>query len=81
MWERLLGNHFKEREIRLLEIIPGKPTDLISCRLIHVPLDNPGEYEALSYTWGNESQDQMIDIDGASLHVSPTLENALQELR
>ncbi|KAI0129537.1 heterokaryon incompatibility protein-domain-containing protein [Xylariales sp. AK1849] len=71
----------KEGEIRLLEIIPGEDNESISSRLIHVSLDNPGEYEALSYTWGTEKQDRVIYIDDQILHISPTLQDTLREFR
>ena len=50
----------QERQIRVLELLPfdrNDPytyNDLLECRLITTSLDNPREYEALSYTWGKK---------------------------
>lgn len=34
----------------------------IQCELIHVPLKDPGDYEALSYVWGAPLQTHTIKI-------------------
>jgi hypothetical protein len=47
----------RENEIRLLEIVPTSEVEdpqVVSCRLIHVSLQNLPVYAALSYAWGNE---------------------------
>ncbi|KAE8446243.1 hypothetical protein EG329_012329 [Mollisiaceae sp. DMI_Dod_QoI] len=71
----------KKGHIRLIEIIPAEQNEIVSARLIHVPLNDPGNYEALSYTWGTETPDRLINIDDGSIYVSPNLESALKQLR
>ncbi|KAF2688853.1 hypothetical protein K458DRAFT_385018 [Lentithecium fluviatile CBS 122367] len=41
---RLSGRNF-----RLLKLLPGEMSDPIQCQLIQAPLDDPPEYEAISY--------------------------------
>jgi hypothetical protein len=38
-------------EIRVLRILPGTDTDILQCRLEHIPLNDSADYEALSYAW------------------------------
>ncbi|RFU80233.1 heterokaryon incompatibility [Trichoderma arundinaceum] len=40
------------REIRLLELLPGKPGSRIAARLLTVSLNDEPVYDALSYCWG-----------------------------
>jgi Heterokaryon incompatibility protein (HET) len=70
----------KENEIRLLQILPGLDSEIVSCILTHVSLDDPPEYAALSYTWG-EAPSRSICVNGQSLLVTPNLEAALREFR
>ncbi|KAK1758049.1 heterokaryon incompatibility protein-domain-containing protein [Echria macrotheca] len=48
----------KEGDIRVLRLLPFHGTDdvtsdtEIQCEVIHVPLQDPADYEALSYVWG-----------------------------
>ena len=39
-------------EIRLISLLPGKRSDVLDCRVIHVSLTGHPTYKALSYTWG-----------------------------
>jgi hypothetical protein len=71
----------KEGEIRILELFPGARKEPVSFRLIHVPLEDAGNFEAVSYTWGIEEPTCPIQIDGGSLLVRPNLEAALIEFR
>jgi hypothetical protein len=52
----------KEREIRLLEISMGEIRN-IKAKMVHVDVDNPGEYSAISYTWGDNTKSHGIVID------------------
>jgi hypothetical protein len=70
----------KENEIRLLQILPGLDSEIVSCILTHVSLDDPPEYAALSYAWG-EGPSRSICVNGQNLLVTPNLEAALQEFR
>ncbi|OCK77122.1 HET-domain-containing protein [Lepidopterella palustris CBS 459.81] len=54
----------KDREIRLLEVSMGPSRD-IKANMVHVDVDNPGEYSAISYTWVNMIKSHGIVIDEA----------------
>lgn len=53
-------NYKLGQEIRLLVLSPGRKSDNLWCRIIHVNLDNLPVYEALSYTWANEVGDKSL---------------------
>jgi hypothetical protein len=74
-------------EIRLLVLYP-KPsgdsaigTEAIESRIIHVPRDQPPNYEALSYCWGKTNVRHTIQVDGKTLMVGENLFSALNHLR
>jgi hypothetical protein len=46
---------------RVVELIPGGPQDKLECNIRTVNLDEPLEYEALSYTWKESSFDWPVD--------------------
>ena len=66
-------------EIRLLILrraawlLPGT----IQATLVHVPADNPGEFEAISYCWGRPKRSEEILLDGARYSIT---ESALELL-
>jgi hypothetical protein len=68
------------REIRLLEIQPGKDGH-ISCRLYHAPLDDSPTYNCLSYTWGNPENPGIIEINNSYIEVTKNLFSALIAIR
>lgn len=55
----------------------------VSCQLIQYPIDNAKmpSYEALSYTWGEETATETILIDGCPFLVRPNLHGAMRILR
>lgn len=73
-------------EIRVLVL---EPTDedlddaFIQCILVATSIDTPVEYEALSYTWGDDtlSPTRCIDCDGDVVPVTVNLYEALLALR
>lgn len=78
----------KKPAIRLLRLIPDQYNTPISCKIEEVLLGEEGvPYEALSYTWGDLSLQESINIvdhtDGTicSLMVTKNLYTALQYLR
>lgn len=46
--------------IRLVLLHPGTSSDTLSCNLITCELDQPPDYEALSYTWADENSDRSL---------------------
>ena len=71
--------------IRLVILEPGPSSriyqPIIYCRLKHVPFSEKPKYEALSYTWGDESIKHRIVIDKRDFQVGINLINALTHLR
>ena len=69
------------REIRLVTIESGNFTDEIRCSLKVVPLDAAGDYETLSYTWGDPTVTERIRLGGSAFNVTSNLADALRHLR
>ncbi|RYP22315.1 hypothetical protein DL767_009072 [Monosporascus sp. MG133] len=69
------------REIRLLELEPGRRSATIKARLRHVTLTSRPTYEALSYTWGSPTDRRPMSLDGFDVTVTANLSTALQHLR
>ncbi|KAM3068337.1 hypothetical protein ACMFMF_009153 [Clarireedia jacksonii] len=67
--------------IRLLILEPGAKGEIPTCTLRHVTFRQRPKYEALSYTWGDETQRQNILLEGHSVSVTKNLYNALCGLR
>jgi hypothetical protein len=72
-------------QIRLLRLLPGNYSDDIHCQLFQADLETDPEYEAVSYTWADDTGDaslsQKIWISGNSLMVTANCERALRRLR
>jgi len=79
----------KSKLIRLLSILPGGTDAPLVCRLDEYASDSESDiydsvcYEALSYTWGNDSENpqEQITLNGCSFAVTANLYAALQVLR
>lgn len=68
--------------IRVLDILPGEPHAPIQVELDTVSIANPGDYEALSYTWGDpEVGAQVIQCNGHDFKATANLFSALRRLR
>ncbi|KAF4619024.1 hypothetical protein G7Y89_g14822 [Cudoniella acicularis] len=67
-------------EIRLLRILP-ETTSTIKCELLHTSLDDPSNYTAISYAWGDTDDTRTILLDGREFPVTLSLMLALQRLR
>ncbi|KAG4443893.1 hypothetical protein IFR05_000659 [Cadophora sp. M221] len=70
-----------KRNIRLLRILKGGPTDEVTCRLVVVSLDNPGEFEAISYVWGDPSKEKRIVVDGLNLNITKSAYDIIHRRR
>lgn len=71
-------------EIRLLRLHPeteGGFDSPIRGELIYRFLDNSGDYEALTYFWGEKTDLQKISLDGQPVSITKNLELALRYLR
>lgn len=79
----------KSKSSRLLSILPGVFKTPLVCRLDEYTSDSEDDlfesvcYEALSYTWGNDSENpkEEITLNGCSFSVMENLYAALQILR
>lgn len=69
--------------IRLVVLEPhgGDRDSEIACRITHTTFGAKSVYEALSYTWGDETTKRNINVDGYFFAVSNNLYEALFHLR
>ncbi|KAK3307765.1 heterokaryon incompatibility protein-domain-containing protein [Chaetomium strumarium] len=71
-----------ERSIRILTLYPGAPSDPLSGRLETVSIDSgAGQYEAISYVWGDPSKTHNMVCNGADLAITESIYGALKRLR
>ena len=70
-----------QRDIRLLEVLPGDDSDIVVTSLVTVSLDSKPTYAALSYVWGDATQTSMIDCNGKSISITTSLAEALKAFR
>jgi Heterokaryon incompatibility protein (HET) len=69
-------------EIRVLVLHPGLADQQLQCTLKHVSLDQqPPEYTAISYVWGNPSKMREIRCGNGLLHITNNLDSVLRHLR
>jgi hypothetical protein len=68
----------EEGHIRVLTIVgPDLP---LQCNLVHVPIEDAGQYDALSYVWGSSDRTEFIICDGQRLDVTSNLYSALCQI-
>ena len=70
-----------QRDIRLLEILPGENSDIVVTSLFTVSLDSNPTYAALSYAWGDATQRSIIECNGRSISITTSLVEALKAFR
>ncbi|KAF3001649.1 hypothetical protein E8E14_003414 [Neopestalotiopsis sp. 37M] len=78
--------HIKHQsEIRLLRVMPGSFEARVECEIVKVDLSLLPEYEAISYTWADETGDashcQTISISGKPFQITKNCEMALKRVR
>ncbi|KAF4962548.1 hypothetical protein FSARC_9326 [Fusarium sarcochroum] len=67
---------------RLLTIDPSKDeASAISCKLQHYDVSECPQYEAISYTWGNENATERMLVNDGFFALRPNLHAALKALR
>lgn len=66
---------------RYLVLKPGQGDDTLECSIHIHTLDEPPDYEAVSYVWGPPTQNQIILCDGQVLKITQSLSNVLKRLR
>ena len=73
---------FASYQIRLLTIAPSIERDsILACSLSIVSLDEDPDFEALSYTWGDETITVPILLEGEVWQVTTNLNDALNHFR
>jgi hypothetical protein len=70
----------RDLEFRLVKILPERKTR-IKCEIIHASLEDPPEYAAISYAWGDAGNTKRIELDGSLIPVAVSLYGALEALR
>ena len=70
-----------QQEIRLLKLLPGGDSDALECNLFTADLSIPPRYQALSYTWGDASEREVIQLNHHDFSVTKNLNTALRRLR
>lgn len=68
-------------QIRVLEIQPGTKTDPIACKLVTINSANDEEYKALSYAWGDLTEQSPILVDDKPFMIHQNLFEALTHVR
>src|ERR1700761_5226489 len=71
------GTTSKDAKIRLLTLLPGGPNDPIQCNLSVVPLFTDTKYEAISYSWGDPNDTEIITCNFSPLSIPWNLAAAL----
>ena len=79
-------NYTLGQEIRLIELLPGLPSEDIRCNIIHVNLDDDPKFEAVSYTWATEDGDDTFSktiytSSNTTMSVTANCMSALRQLR
>lgn len=69
------------REIRLLEVDPGHDEMPLKGRIIHVSIDDPGIYWAVSYVWGAAIKPMTFETSNGNVPITVSLHSALHAIR
>ena len=70
-----------QRDIRLLEVLPGDDWSIVVTSLVTVSLDSKPTYAALSYAWGDATQASIIECNGKTIRITTSLAEALKAFR
>jgi hypothetical protein len=68
-------------KFRILTLHPGRLSQPVVCDLVEASIDDPPEFEALSYTWGDPNITVSIQLCGQAIPVTVNLASALRYLR
>ena len=71
----------RDRDIRVIHLLPGGPSDDLACAVQHVSLDANPSYECLSYRWGHEHSGSIMLGENVNLGLNQNLLDALHFLR
>lgn len=71
----------KRTDFRLIRLLPGQRHDPIVCEISRLSLEDHPPYEAVSYTWGDQSMKEPIFTQAGPLQVTLNCKAALVDLR
>lgn len=71
----------KPTDFRLIRLLPGHHDDPIVCEILRLNLEDHPPYEAVSYTWGDQSRMAPIFTQAGPLQVTHNCKAALLDLR
>ncbi|KAF4446834.1 putative ankyrin repeat domain protein [Fusarium austroafricanum] len=71
----------KESSIRVLELYPGKPGEILSFDLNEVQLNLNVSFEALSYEWKEKSGSVPVQCGDEKILITPNCKAAMERLR
>lgn len=66
---------------RVLTLLPGAPDSPLTAKLVEVDLSKKPFYDAISYTWGDDTSTTTITFDNTHVNIRHNLVNALRQLR
>ncbi|KAH7071890.1 heterokaryon incompatibility protein-domain-containing protein [Paraphoma chrysanthemicola] len=78
---RVIYEPLGPRQIRILELQPGRGTEPFQGRFIVASIDSNVEYDALSYMWGDPTPVDKILVAGAAIPLASNLSTALRYIR
>lgn len=70
----------RPKEFRVIEVSPTS-TATIKCKIFHAFAENPPQYVAISYAWGDAGDRKDIILDGHTISVTASLHGALEAVR
>jgi hypothetical protein len=70
-----------DRCIRVIELQPGSRSDPFRARFIVGSLDEPFDFDALSYMWGDAAPVDRVIVGGAVIPIAWNLARALEYIR
>lgn len=68
-------------KIRLVSLQPCGASSQLQCSLMTIPLADAGQYDALSYVWGENTDKLPLMIDRHKLQITRNLDAALRRLQ
>lgn len=67
-------------DFRLIRVLPER-TAKLKCKILHSTLDDPPDYIAISYAWGDGVDTKRLILDGSTISVAASLHDALRAVR
>ncbi|KAK5627105.1 hypothetical protein RRF57_002820 [Xylaria bambusicola] len=70
------------KTIRMIRLLPLSNGEELCCEIVKRDLDKAlGDYEAISYTWGDLKEQAVMRLDGRPMRVSRKVSDVLRTLR